>query len=78
MSSNGVEKFGYQTIKLMSKTYCGDCGHFLGMGDFDLCCEIHHPTPKEVELGIKYAFGFICSEDTLACDEYVPKEEKEQ
>ena len=42
----------------MSKTYCGDCGHFLGMGDFDLCCEIHHPTP--------------------ACDEYVPKEEKEQ
>ena len=62
----------------MSKTYCGDCGHFLGMGDFDLCCEIRHPTPKEVEMGIKYAFGFICSEDTLVCDEYVPKEEKEQ
>ena len=57
----------------MSKTYCGDCGHFLGMGDFDLCCEIHHPTPKEDEMGIKYDFGFICSADTLACDEYIPK-----
>lgn len=45
----------------MSKTYCGDCAHFLGMGDFDLCCDIKHPTPKEIEMGIKYDFGFICS-----------------
>mgnify|MGYP006966728428 CR=1 FL=1 len=57
----------------MSKNYCGDCVHFIGGGDFDLCCDIHHPTPKEVEMGIRYDYGFLRSADTRACDEFINK-----
>lgn len=47
---------------------CGDCKHFIGGGDWNLCCDIHHPTPKEVEMGMRYDFGFLCYKDTNACD----------
>ena len=26
---------------------CGTCEHFIGGGDWNLCCDIPHPTPKE-------------------------------
>lgn len=48
----------------MSKT-CKDCTHFIGMGDWDLCCTEHHDG---------YPFGFLCYEDTPACEKFDEKE----
>lgn len=44
----------------MSKT-CKDCAHFIGLGDWDLCCTEHHEG---------YPFGFLCYEDTEACEKF--------
>lgn len=32
----------------MSK-YCGTCDHYIGGGDWNLCCDIRHPTKGERE-----------------------------
>ena len=29
---------------------CGTCKHYIGGGDWNLCCTIKHPTPKEQEI----------------------------
>ena len=47
----------------MSKT-CKDCAHFIGLGDWDLCCTEHHDG---------YPFGFLCYEDTPTCNKFSPK-----
>lgn len=47
---------------------CKECMHFIGMGDWNLCCDIEHPTPKEKEQGQLFLFGHLCYEDTEACD----------
>ncbi len=52
---------------------CGDCIHYLGGGDWDLCCDVHHPTSKEQEQGVIYLFGHLCYEDTLTCDMFEEK-----
>ena len=49
---------------LKDKT-CKDCTHFIGMGDWDLCCTEHHEG---------YPFGFLCYEDTPACEKFDEKE----
>ena len=54
---------------------CGTCEHFTGGGDWNLCCNISHPTPKEKEMGLELYFGHICYKDTEACDMYEPKGE---
>lgn len=54
--------------------YCGTCEHYIGGGDWNLCCSIQHPTPKEKENGLTFTFGHLCYEDTEACDMYEPKE----
>lgn len=54
---------------------CGTCEHFTGAGDWNLCCNIPHPTPKEKEMGLDFFFGHLCYEDTDACDMYEPKGE---
>lgn len=43
----------------MYKT-CEDCIHFLGFGDFGLCCEIKYD---------------LCYEDTPACDDFYDEDE---
>lgn len=43
---------------------CKDCAHFLGWGDWDLCCTEHHDG---------YPFGFLCYEDTPACEKFIRK-----
>lgn len=58
----------------MSK-YCGTCRHYMGGGDWNLCCDIPHPTKAEREKGLTFYFGHLCYEDTLACDEYISKGE---
>lgn len=40
---------------------CGVCAHFIGMGDWNLCCTQPHEG---------YPFGFLCYEDTPACDKF--------
>ena len=45
-----------------------------GWGDWNLCCIIQHPTPKEKENGMVFIFGYLCYEDTDACDAYKSKE----
>ena len=53
-------------MNIDGKSYvCGECTKFLGMGDWDLCCKEKHD-PKE------YPLGFLCYEDSPACDKFVP------
>lgn len=47
----------------MDKT-CKDCAHFIGAGDWNLCCTEHHEG---------YPFGFLCYEDTPACEKFERK-----
>ena len=42
---------------------CASCAHFIGAGDWNLCCELPHPA---------YPYGFLCYEDTKACKDYTP------
>ena len=46
------------------KNFCKDCIHFIGCGDWDLCCTEHHKG---------YPFGFLCYEDTPACEKFEEK-----
>lgn len=48
----------------MDKT-CKDCIHFMGCCDWDLCCTEYHDG---------YPFGFLCYEDTPACDKFEENE----
>lgn len=43
---------------------CKDCSKFIGLGDWNLCCKEKHEG---------YPFGFLCYEDTEACEKFVPK-----
>ena len=54
----------------------GTCRYYTGCGDWDLCCTIQHPTPKEKERGILFTFGHLCYKDTDACDTYDSKGEE--
>lgn len=51
----------------MIKNYCKDCEHFLGGGDWDLCCK---NSPKD-QVGW---CGFLCYEGTPACENFKEKE----
>lgn len=48
---------------------CKSCQNFLGMGDWDLCCSEHHEG---------YPLGFLCYEDTKACEKFKRKEGEEE
>ena len=39
---------------------CGTCEHFIGGDDWNLRCNIPHPTPKEKEMGLEFYFGHLC------------------
>lgn len=41
--------------------YCAFCSHFIGGGDWSLCCGLKHEG---------YPWGFLCYEDTEACDKF--------
>lgn len=49
---------------------CGNCAHYMGGGDWNLCCAIQHPTPSEKAAGVTYPVGHLCYEDTPACDAF--------
>lgn len=51
---------------------CGECVHYIGCGDWNLCCDIPHPTEKE--RGMMFLCGHLCYEDTPACDMFKEKE----
>lgn len=55
---------------------CRTCEHYTGGGDWNLCCTVQHPTPKEREMGKTFTFGHLCYEDTDACDMYAPNGNK--
>lgn len=40
---------------------CKNCTHFIGLGDWDLCCTESH---------VGYMCGFLCYEDTPACEKF--------
>lgn len=40
---------------------CGTCQHFIGGGDFDLCCDLEKSGT---------IFGFLCYSSTPACEDY--------
>ena len=43
---------------------CKDCTHFIGAGDWNLCCTESHEG---------YPFGFLCYEDTPICEKFDAK-----
>lgn len=43
------------------KNFCVFCEHFIGGGDWNLCCDLKHEG---------YPYGFLCYEDTEACDRF--------
>ena len=45
----------------MADRFCGSCLHFIGAGDWNLCCAL--PPPES-------PYGFLCYEDTPACEQY--------
>ena len=51
---------------LESSKTCKDCANFLGGGDWNLCCK----NPPEDQVGW---CGFLCYEDTEACQNFKPK-----
>ena len=50
----------------MNDKKCGYCANFLGMGDWDSCC---NDSPEEDQ---RFA-GHRCYADTTACGKYKPK-----
>lgn len=56
---------------------CGQCKNFTGAGDWNLCCKIKHPTPKEKEQGLDFYWGHLCYEDTKACDMFEEDKDEE-
>lgn len=42
---------------------CKHCHHFIGYGDWDLCCRLKHE---------------LCYDDTEACEKFTPRVEYEQ
>ena len=50
----------------MNRKTCKDCDNFLGMGDWNLCCK--NPPEDRVSW-----CGFLCYEDTEACQNFKPK-----
>lgn len=51
-------------LTITDKT-CGQCSHFLGMGDWNLCCDLPHP---------ECPMGHLCYENTTACEKFEPIE----
>ena len=51
---------------------CKDCKYFMGMGDWDLCCAKPPVRAKDSWC------GFLCYEDTEACENFKEKEETEK
>lgn len=47
----------------MEKT-CGSCKHYIGGGDWNLCCDLEHPEAP---------CGFLCYKYTEACEKYEPE-----
>jgi len=45
------------------KMYCISCKHFLGMGDWNLCCDLPHEGNP---------CGFLCYAHTPTCEKYEP------
>lgn len=41
------------------ETTCGMCSHFMGGGDFNLCCDLEHKD---------YPNGFLCYETSPSCE----------
>jgi hypothetical protein len=50
-----------------SRKTCKDCSNFTGCGDWNLCCM----NPPEDKVGW---CGFLCYEDTEACNNFKEKE----
>lgn len=55
------------------KEVCGNCNHYLGGGDWNLCCDVHHPTPMEKSFGLmfldtKMSQGITTKQTTLNGD----------
>ena len=53
------------SIFLDKNKTCKDCSHFIGCGDWNLCCTESHEG---------YPFGFLCYEDTPACGKFDEKQ----
>lgn len=51
----------------MNNKTCKDCKYFMGMGDWDLCCSKPPARAKDSWC------GFLCYEDTEACENFKPK-----
>ena len=44
---------------------CGTCDHFIGLGEWSLCCDLRHDDAP---------CGYLCYDNTPACNNHVPME----
>ena len=49
---------------------CGQCKHYIGGGDWNLCCSKPHSA-------IEFPFGFLCYKHSQACEQFEPIEEED-
>lgn len=60
-------------MRYIDSQTCGQCKHFTGAGDWNICCTQKHPTPEEKARGQYFIWGHLCYEDTEACDLFEEK-----
>ena len=61
-STKSEIKYAYEhNKKVIYMETCGQCSHYLGGGDWNLCCDLKHEG---------YPCGFLCYKYTPACDKY--------
>lgn len=56
----GCGQLKHVVVTFTDKT-CEYCSHFLGMGDWNLCCDLSHP---------ECPTGHLCYKNTPACDKF--------
>ena len=63
-----IDCIRYSILTPYAYKTCGDCKKFIGGGDWNLCCTEKHEG---------YPFGFLCYENTRACEKFAEKEQNE-
>ena len=67
---NKIYERNAEVYELDKVLRCKDCKHFIGAGDWNLCCS--NPPRSQVSW-----LGFLCYSDTEACENFEESKEEE-
>ena len=71
IDKNAPLPYSLVVIEEQGKNTCKDCIYFMGFGDWNLCC-------SKREKNQQYPSGFLCYEDTIACEFFDSKEKEDK